>query len=343
MIYQAHFPNNPITPGVCLIQAAMELFAVLRGKNFSIKTLKNVKFTAPVSPTEYSEVDFHLAFSDNNLKVEIREKETVFSKMSLEIVEAQCSAIKNKNSTLRFCVIIPVYNAENLIGNVIKSVLQYTANLIVVNDGSTDGTWDVLLAVSKQTPFLLVSYEKNRGKGYALQKGFRQALERGFTHAVTLDSDGQHQPSDIAAMVQKATEIPKALIVGSRKFDNPNMPSGNKFANNFSNFWFTLQTAKKMPDTQTGFRVYPLQEIGLINLFTNRYEAELELLVRAVWRGIPLVSQAVNVFYPPADERVSHFRGGRDFFRISVLNAVLCAAAAVYGYPSLFYRKIFNK
>jgi hypothetical protein len=164
-------------------------------------------------------------------------------------------------------------------------------------------------------------------------------MEMGFTHAVTMDADGQHLATDIATLVQTAGKHPEALIIGARKFDNPNMPRGNIFANNFSNFWFMVQTGKRLSDTQTGFRVYPLQKIGKMRLFTSRYEAELEMLVRSAWRGIPIVPQPVNVYYPPMDERLSHFRGGKDFFRISVLNTVLCFFAVVYGYPSMLIRR----
>ena len=234
---------------------------------------------------------------------------------------------------MKLCVIIPVYNSEKLIADVLKSILQHTENVIVVNDGSTDGTLDRLSECQKNEKFELVSYAKNRGKGYALQQGFRHALKLGFTHAITMDADGQHLATDIATLVQMAENNPDALIVGSRKFDNPNMPQGNVFANNFSNFWFTVQTGKRLPDTQTGFRVYPLGKIGKMCLFTNRYEAELEILVRSAWRNIPIVSQPINVYYPSKNERLSHFRGGKDFFRISVLNTVLCFCALVYGYP----------
>ena len=238
-----------------------------------------------------------------------------------------------------YCVIIPVYNSEKLISGVLKSVIQHTEKLIVVNDGSTDGTLEVILNLIRDCfrysdeKITLVSYEKNRGKGYALQQGFRKAVEMGFTHAVTMDADGQHLATDIAALVQASEKQPDALIVGARKFDNPNMPQGNIFANNFSNFWFMVQTCKRLPDTQTGFRVYPLQKIGKMRLFTSRYEAELEMLVRSAWRNIPIVSQPINVYYPPINERLSHFRGGKDFFRISVLNTFLCFFAVVYGYP----------
>ena len=238
---------------------------------------------------------------------------------------------------MKICALIPVYNSENHIADVIHSVLQYTDDLIVVNDGSTDNTANVLAGIEN---IKLISYEKNRGKGYALQQGFRRALELGFTHAVTLDADGQHLASDIPILVQKATENLNALIIGSRKFDNPNMPKGNIFANKFSNFWFTVQTAKKLPDTQTGFRVYPLLKMGKMRLFTSRYEAELEMLVCCAWRNVPLISQPINVYYPPISERLSHFRAGKDFFRISVLNTFLCFFAVVYGYPRMIVHEL---
>lgn len=245
---------------------------------------------------------------------------------------------------MKICVIIPVYNSERHITGVVESALQYVENIIIVNDGSTDATAERLsgfLELGKSVT--LVSYAKNRGKGYALKQGFRRALELEFTHAVTMDADGQHLAADIALLTKKSQENCEALIVGSRKFDNPNMPEGNKFANHFSNFWFRVQTGIALPDTQTGFRVYPLRKIEKIHLLTNRYEAELELLVRCAWKNIKLVSQPINVYYPPKNETISHFHAGRDFFRISVLNMILCLFAVIYGYPSMFLRKVFKR
>ncbi|MDR1197765.1 MAG: glycosyltransferase family 2 protein [Prevotellaceae bacterium] len=248
---------------------------------------------------------------------------------------------------MKTCIVIPVYNSENHIANVIENVFKYAYNLIVINDGSTDGTLKKIIEIqciaSLPKTMELVSYKQNRGKGYALKQGFRRALELGFTHAVTMDADGQHLPADIALLTEKSQENPDALIVGSRKFDNPDMPEGSKFANNFSNFWFKIQTGISLPDTQTGFRIYPLGKTEKIRAFTDRYEAELEILVRCAWKNIKLVPQPINVYYPPQNERLSHFRKGKDFFRISVLNTVLCFLAVIYGYPSMFFRKVFKK
>ena len=116
------------------------------------------------------------------------------------------------------------------------------------------------------------------------------------------------------------------------------MPAGNTFANRFSNFWFRLQTGISLPDTQTGFRLYPLHHLPCLRLLTARYESELELLVFSAWRGVRLVPVGISVNYP--DDRVTHFRPFWDFFRISLLNSVLCILALVYGYPRMLITKL---
>ena len=181
------------------------------------------------------------------------------------------------------------------------------------------------------------------GKGKALTSGFQAAMERGFRYAITMDADGQHYASDLPAFAEALATHPDTLIVGSRQFGLPNMPQKSSFANKFSNFWFTVQTGKKLPDTQTGYRLYPLNKMGKMKLLSSRYEAELALLVRSAWRGIDIMPIPINVYYPPKEERVSHFRPGMDFFRISVLNTFFTFAAILYGYPSMLYHLIKKK
>ena len=245
---------------------------------------------------------------------------------------------------MKHCLIIPTYNNASTLVDVVERSLAVCADEIVVNDGSTDQTADLLVALDKVT---VVSYTPNRGKGHALCEGFRKAKTMGFDYAITLDADGQHFPEDIQNLlstlngeIDKGNE--KVLVVGSRNLNAPGMPSGNTFANKFSNFWFTVQTAQRLPDTQTGFRIYPLHHLPNLSFITNRYESELELLVFSAWRNVKIVPSPVRVYYPPKEERVSHFRPFADFARISVLNTFLCIAALVYGYPSMLIRRLFQ-
>ena len=238
----------------------------------------------------------------------------------------------------RICVIVPTYNNEKTIVDVLQRIQAYTHNIIVVNDGSTPETLAAIRTLTELPD--IVDYAPNRGKGYALIQGFRRALELGYRYAVTIDSDGQHFPEDIPVIIDCHSENKDALVVGSRNLTADNMPSRNTFANKFSNFWFRLQTGIPLEDTQSGFRLYPLEAINLRWPIAPRYEAELELLVFSAWRGVPVVSVPVRVYYPPEGERVSHFRPFWDFFRITVLNSVLTIVSLFSFIPARILRKI---
>jgi 1-acyl-sn-glycerol-3-phosphate acyltransferase len=226
--------------------------------------------------------------------------------------------------------VIPTYNNGGTIADVVRKTLEACSDVIVVNDGSTDNTRQALEAIEGIT---LVTYDQNRGKGYALKQGFKKALELGFAYAITLDGDGQHYPENISLFLQANIDHPGALIIGSRNLDNVDRSKGSSFANKFSNFWFYIQTGKNLDDTQTGYRLYPIKKLNFLWLLTSRYEAELELLVFASWHGVELVPIPIEVYYPPREERVSHFRPALDFSRVSVLNTILCVLAVVYGLP----------
>lgn len=234
------------------------------------------------------------------------------------------------------CVIIPTYNNAGTVRDVVVRALAQNLPVIVVDDGCTDGT-QALLAGSN-LPVKVLRHERNRGKGIALRTGLEYARKEGYRYAVTLDADGQHYPEDLPLFLSAIETHPGALVLGSRDLAAENMPGGNTFANRFSNFWFRLQTGKRVPDTQTGYRAYPLDRLPSLRILTARYEAELSLLVFSAWKGIELVPIPIRVFYP--EDRVSSFRPFRDFFRISVLNTLLCILALVYGYPRMLLEKL---
>lgn len=241
----------------------------------------------------------------------------------------------------KICVIIPTYNNAGTLHDVVADVLNYSSDVIVVNDGSTDSTRQILESFGDT--ITVVDYKENIGKGTALKRGFKRAIELGYEYAITLDSDGQHYPGDLPKFIQAIAENDGSLIIGERDLSNVDINGKSSFANKFSNFWFCVQTGRKLGDTQTGYRAYPLKHLHGLSLLTSRYEAELELLVFASWNGVKIISVPIRVYYPPQSERVSHFKPALDFTRISILNTILCGLAIVYGLPARILNSIKNK
>jgi len=238
-------------------------------------------------------------------------------------------------SDIQGCIIIPTYNNEKTLRRVVLEVMTIVPkeSIIIVNDGSTDSTSEILNEFENQV--LILKNEQNKGKGFSLRKGFKKAIELGFENAITIDSDGQHYPEDIQLIIEKGFENKGAVIMGSRNMEQDGVPQKSSFGNKFSNFWFKIETWITLPDTQTGFRLYPLKPLRKMHLFTNKFELEIEVIVRLAWKNVKFVPVQIRVKYDP-DERVSHFRPGRDFFRISVLNSILVTFALIYYYPKKF-------
>ncbi len=239
-------------------------------------------------------------------------------------------------SSINGCVIIPTYNNDRTLARVIREVLEYVPSdrVIIVNDGATDSTPEILKTFENEVTILV--NEVNKGKGFSLRKAFKFAQEQGYDTALTIDSDGQHYPSDIPILIEQAIQNPGAVIMGSRNMDQEGVPQKSSFGNKFSNFWFKVETWITLPDTQTGFRIYPLKPLKKIWLLTNKFELEIEVIVKLAWRFVPFVAVPIQVKYHP-NERVSHFRPGRDFTRISILNTVLVLIALVWYYPRKFF------
>lgn len=237
-----------------------------------------------------------------------------------------------------FCVIVPTYNNQKTLKRVLDSILDFTSNVIIVNDGSTDETSEILKQYSQLTQ---IHHPKNLGKGRALRNGFRKAIELNFEYAITIDSDGQHFASDIPIFIEEIQKEPNSLLIGSRNMTQENVPKKSSFGNKFSNFWFKFETGIVLEDTQSGFRLYPLKLIPK-RFYTNKFEFEIEVIVRSAWKGIVVKNIPIQILYDPA-ERVSHFRPFRDFTRISILNTVLVTNALLYIKPRDFFRRAKKK
>ena len=244
---------------------------------------------------------------------------------------------KERMSALRCVVIIPTYNNAGTVAKVISDVKAFTADVIVVNDGSTDDTRDILATIDD---IRVIDYPNNKGKGYALKLGLKRAYEWGYRYAITIDSDGQHYADDIPTFIESIEQKPDSLLIGARNLTAENMPSKNTFANRFSNFWYKVETGQELSDTQSGFRLYPLEKLQNIHFITSRYEFEVEIIVRAAWRGVNVENVPIKVYYPPVEERVSHFRPLHDFTRISILNTALVLYALLLYYPWKFLQAL---
>ena len=248
-------------------------------------------------------------------------------------------SIRENIEKYKICILIPTYNNAKTLSRVLNGVQEYTQHIIIVNDGSSDQTASIL---QQYNHLKIISLNKNQGKGNALQVGFQEALKMGYEYALTIDSDGQHYPSDIPVFIEKLLEFQKPiLLIGSRNMNQDSVPKKSSFGHKFSNFWFHFETGIKLTDTQSGYRLYPLLYIPK-KFFTKKFEFEIEIIVRTAWNGIPVQNVPVQVLYDPT-ERVSHFRPFRDFTRISILNTILVFIAIFYIKPRDFFRNIKKK
>lgn len=236
-------------------------------------------------------------------------------------------------------MLIPTYNNHATLLRVLKEVQKYTRNLIVVNDGSTDATAQIL---ENTQDMEVIHIPENKGKGNALKTGFRAAGQLGYDYAISMDSDGQHFPDDLKVFLDTLEDHlpqePNLLIIGARKMDDPSVPDKSSIGNHFSTLTYWLETGIKLTDTQCGYRLYPLKAVNRLRLYTSRFELEIEVIVKAAWEGVKVINRPVKVLYDP-EERVTHFKPWQDVARITLLNIYFVVIAAFYIAPRNLLRK----
>jgi glycosyltransferase involved in cell wall biosynthesis len=200
---------------------------------------------------------------------------------------------------------------------VVRGVLEKGLPVLVINDGSSDGT----SAEIAKLPVTRIEFPVNRGKGRALRRALTWAREHAYTHMITIDADGQHDPDDIPRFIEKINRHPDRIIIGKRDFGT-NVPGKSRFGRTWSNLWIRIASGGITPDSQSGYRAYPVQ-LAELTFLGARYEFEVEVLVRAVWAGFQLDWVDVSVKYFQGTERVSHFKPLWDNMRISVIYTLL--------------------
>jgi predicted LPLAT superfamily acyltransferase len=225
---------------------------------------------------------------------------------------------------IRPLIAVPTFDNPDAIAGVVRDLVALgAAPVLVVDDGSAVPVSEVLYAAGVRDGHHVERHAVNRGKGAALRTAFGWALARGYTHVLTIDGDGQHLASEVPHLLAAAEADPWSLVIGARRFPAEHVPGASRFGRAFSDFWVRYETGVRVGDSQSGMRVYPLFHVQCLGFSTRRYDFEVEALTRLVWAGAGVVEVPIEVVYPPADRRVSHFRKVRDNARISLLNVRL--------------------
>jgi glycosyltransferase involved in cell wall biosynthesis len=226
--------------------------------------------------------------------------------------------------SVRICAVIPTYDNPRTIRAVVEQVRAHLELVVVVDDGSGPEGREAVAALGREGLAEVARLPRNVGKGAAVKEGFRRALAAGFTHAVQIDADGQHEASDLPRFLAAARAHPEALVLGEPVFD-ASAPRVRVRGHRFCRIWTHLATGGRViQDPLCGFRVYPL--VAALSVSSgDRMEFDVEIAVRMVWAGCPVVNLPTRIRYlTEAEGGVSHFRLWRDNVRIVSRHVWLC-------------------
>jgi len=241
-----------------------------------------------------------------------------------------------------YCVIVPVYNHQHAIVEVIKKLKPFGLACFLINDGSSPECSKVLQQLAEQESawVTLFAREQNGGKGAAVIDGLKLAIAKGFSHAIQIDADGQHQLDDILGFLQQSEENPDRLIVGKPVFDQ-SVPKKRLYGRQFTNLWIWINTLSlEIADGMCGFRCYPLPAIEQLLKTTSlgqRMDFDIDILVRLSWQGVRIINLPTEVQYPL--DGVSHFKMLEDNLLISKKHAQLFFGM-LWRSPLLLLRKV---
>ena len=223
--------------------------------------------------------------------------------------------------SVRALIAIPTCNNRESLRDVVEQAMETGLPVLVVDDGSTDGSLDTIEGLAVES----VVFPTNRGKGAAIRAAGEWAAQRGFTHVITVDADGQHLAREAERFLPAMARDPLAIVVGRRDFDTENVTRAARFGRWWSNMWLRVACGAACHDSQSGFRAYPVAVLDQVKCFGRHYDFEVEILARAVWAGAELESVDVSVRYFAGEKRASRFRAIVDNARIS--RAYTCLVA----------------
>ena len=244
---------------------------------------------------------------------------------------------------VKICAIVPVYRHEKTSRNVVTSLIDLNIPVILVDDGNAPEGHEILESVARDFPDVkLVTHKCNRGKGAAMRSGMEAAVAAGFTHALQVDADGQHDMGAIPLFIKETQEHPDDLICGYPEYDD-SVPKAREQGRKITNFWVAIETLSlKIPDAMCGFRMYPLATSWPVmkRLRNNRMGFDIEMIVRLSWTGVKMRFFPVKVHYPK--DGVSNFRMFHDNVVISMTHTMLCFGMLI-RLPLILTRRLFKK
>ena len=244
---------------------------------------------------------------------------------------------------LKFCAIVPVYRHESTTRKVAESLSAQGLAVILVDDGNTPEGHAILEAVARDVPeTTLVTHAKNGGKGKAVISGLEKAFELGYTHALQMDADGQHDALAIPFFLKAARKHPEDLIAGMPQYD-ASVPKAREQGRKITNFWVAIETlSKDIPDSMCGFRIYPVKSVWPVakKIRTYRMGFDIEILVRLAWAGLKMRFYPIKVSYP--EDGVSNFRVFGSNVEISWTHTKLCTGM-ILRLPMLLWRRLKAK
>jgi glycosyltransferase involved in cell wall biosynthesis len=239
------------------------------------------------------------------------------------------------NEGFRPCVLIPTFDNPLTIAGVVAEARNHISDILIVDDGSGDEGRRAVDAIEREGYARVARRATNGGKGAAVKTGFAAARDLGYTHALQLDADGQHDLRDIPRFLALASDNPRAAVLGHPVYDET-MPRGKKAAHGLTNFWTRVETGgRHIVDPQCGYRVYPLASALDAGAGADRMAFDIEIAVRLVWAGVPIINVPTRVRYLPREAGgVSHFRLVRDNLAITLMHIRLTTTS--------IFRRIFS-
>lgn len=205
--------------------------------------------------------------------------------------------IKNKNT--RIAILVPAYNEEKYIKEVIEKCFKYGLDIIIVDDGSTDSTFEIVKSITAHRDYKIIPirHQSNKGKGRTLKTGFKYAIRHNYSGVITIDADGQHDTDEIGSFLECIEKERPDLIIGSRMDNTGNMPFIRLATNVFTSWIISCIAGEKVKDVQSGFRYISARILKNVKLETGNFDTEPEIIIKSAWCGYIIKNMPISTIY----------------------------------------------